>query len=118
MVSFPLFDIVGVAGSSGTELNKTATIKGFRKGKVEGEISTVGKNTKVLGKTEELTKTVIAGIVGFAIGAVITLVFGHNPVTAYTALFRGGFGSVYGLSESLANAVPLILTGPRRSRRS
>ena len=71
----------------------------------------MGKNTKVLGKTEELTKTVIAGIVGFAIGAVITLVFGHNPVTAYTALFRGGFGSVYGLSESLANAVPLILTG-------
>ena len=69
------------------------------------------KGRRVLGKTEELRKTIVAGLVGFAAGAIFVLAFGYNPLTAYTALFRGAFGSVYGFSESLANAIPLILTG-------
>lgn len=69
------------------------------------------RGARLLGKTGELKKTIVAGIVGFVAGAIIILVFGYNPLTAYTALFRGAFGSMYGFSESLANAVPLILTG-------
>jgi simple sugar transport system permease protein len=65
---------------------------------------------RLLGETGELKKTIGAGVVGFAVGAIIILIFGYNPLTAYTALFRGAFGSVYGFSESLANAIPLILT--------
>ena len=59
---------------------------------------------------EELKKTVIAGIIGFVVGAVIILLYGYNPVTAFSALFSGAFGDLYSISESLANAVPLILT--------
>jgi ABC-type uncharacterized transport system permease subunit len=66
---------------------------------------------RLLGRTGELRKTIGAGIVGFAVGAVIILIFGYNPLAAYIALFRGAFGSLYGFAESLANATPLILTG-------
>ena len=52
----------------------------------------------------------IAGLIGLAIGAVIMLVYGYDPVAAYISLFRGSFGSVYSWAESLANATPLILT--------
>ncbi len=36
---------------------------------------------------------------------------GNNPVRAYLALFQGAFGSLYGLTETLVKAIPLILTG-------
>ena len=52
----------------------------------------------------------IAGLIGLAIGAVIMLMYGYDPVAAYISLFRGSFGSVYSWAESLANATPLILT--------
>jgi len=71
----------------------------------------VGKRElRFFGRTEELKKTVIAGIIGFAIGALIILVYGYDPTAAYTALFSGAFGDLYNFSESLANAIPLILT--------
>jgi len=53
---------------------------------------------------------VIAGLIGIAIGAVIMLVYGYDPIAAYSSLFRGSFGSIYSWAESLANATPLILT--------
>ncbi len=68
------------------------------------------RELKFFARAEELNKTVIAGLIGFAIGALIILVYGYDPVTAYTALFSGAFGDVYSFSESLANAIPLILT--------
>jgi simple sugar transport system permease protein len=63
-----------------------------------------------LWRTDELRKTILAGIIGFAVGAAIILLFGYNPLTAFDALIRGAFGDLYSFSESLANAVPLILT--------
>jgi len=45
------------------------------------------------------------------IGAVVMLVTGHNPLTAYGALFSGAFGSTVNLSNTMANAIPLILSG-------
>ncbi|GIS89177.1 MAG: hypothetical protein CM1200mP18_18870 [Gammaproteobacteria bacterium] len=38
------------------------------------------------------------------------VVYGYDPVSAYSSLFRGSFGSFYSWAESLANATPLILT--------
>ncbi len=68
------------------------------------------KRIGVFARSEELKKTVIAGIIGFAVGALIIVIYGYNPIAAYRALFAGAFGDVYGFSESLANATPLILT--------
>jgi ABC-type uncharacterized transport system permease subunit len=62
------------------------------------------------GSTDELKKTVIAGIIGFAAGALIIMLYGYDPIAAFQALFNGAFGDLYGFSESLANATPLILT--------
>ncbi len=62
------------------------------------------------GRIDELKKTVIAGVIGFAVGALIMMLYGYDPISAYTALFIGAFGDSYAFSESLANATPLILT--------
>lgn len=62
------------------------------------------------GRIEELKKTVVAGVIGFAVGALIMILYGYDPISAYTALFSGAFGDLYSFSESLANATPLILT--------
>jgi simple sugar transport system permease protein len=45
-----------------------------------------------------------------AIGLVFSSL-GVDPVYAYQRILRGGFGSLYGLSESLAKSIPLLLTG-------
>jgi simple sugar transport system permease protein len=58
----------------------------------------------------ELNKTILAGVIGFAVGALIIILYGYDPISAYQALFNGAFGDLYSFSESLANAMPLILT--------
>jgi len=62
------------------------------------------------GNIDELKKTILAGAIGFAAGALIMMLYGYDPISAYQALFNGAFGDLYGFSESLANATPLILT--------
>ena len=59
---------------------------------------------------DELAKTIVAGVIGFAVGAVIIKLFGYDPIAAYHALFNCAFGDLYSVSASLANATPLILT--------
>jgi simple sugar transport system permease protein len=59
---------------------------------------------------DELAKTIVAGVFGFAVGALIIKLYGYDPIAAYRALFNGAFGDLYSFSESLANATPLILT--------
>lgn len=43
--------------------------------------------------------------------AVVFRLFGLDPLAAYTRMFRGAFGSVYGLSETLVKAIPLLIIG-------
>ena len=45
------------------------------------------------------------------VSAVILLLIKANPLTAYAYLFKGGFGSVNALSQSLVKATPLLLVG-------
>jgi ABC-type uncharacterized transport system permease subunit len=53
----------------------------------------------------------IAIVISFAIGAIIMLATGNNPVTAFGALLRGAFGGSTELGRTLLNATPLIFTG-------
>lgn len=53
----------------------------------------------------------IAILIAFAIGAVIILATGNNPVAAYAALAKGAFGSQAAIGRTLVNMTPLILTG-------
>ncbi|HBW36614.1 ABC transporter permease [Desulfosporosinus sp. BICA1-9] len=60
---------------------------------------------------EGLVTPFVAIVIAVLIGAVVMLMTGHNPLTAYGALFSGAFGSTVNLSNTMANAIPLILSG-------
>jgi len=57
----------------------------------------------------------VQALIAFAVsmlgGALLLLATGHNPVTAFAALFAGALGSVNNLSECLLKAIPLWLCG-------
>ncbi len=54
---------------------------------------------------------VIAIVIAFAIGALIVLATGNNPVAAYVALLQGAVGDSNAIGRTLLNATPLIFTG-------
>jgi simple sugar transport system permease protein len=58
----------------------------------------------------DLGQSTVALGLGFLIGALLMIVFGYDPVKAYPALLRGGFGSSFAVLESLAFSTPLMLT--------
>jgi len=53
----------------------------------------------------------LAVLAALLIGAVLLLLLGANPISAYGALVAGAFGSVSGLTQSLVKATPLLLVG-------
>ncbi|MBK8046929.1 MAG: ABC transporter permease [Anaerolineales bacterium] len=54
---------------------------------------------------------IAAVLLAFAIGAVLLLALGENPLEAYWTLISGAFGSVAGLAATLTKMTPLILVG-------
>lgn len=50
----------------------------------------------------------VAVLLALAVGALMLLALRVNPLVAYGALFRGGFGSVSGITQTLAKATPLL----------
>lgn len=57
-----------------------------------------------------LAESLLAGVIGLGVGALIMWAWGYNPWPAYRVLFQESFGNAYGLASALANATPLILT--------
>jgi simple sugar transport system permease protein len=53
----------------------------------------------------------IAAVAALAVGAVMLLILGVNPVVAYSALLEGAFGSKNALADTLVKATPLLLVG-------
>ncbi|MBP1990426.1 ABC transporter permease [Paenibacillus eucommiae] len=58
-----------------------------------------------------LLTPLIAVVIGLAVGAVVMLFGGYNPVSGYGALFKGVFGSSYDIGEMVRQVTPLIFTG-------
>lgn len=54
---------------------------------------------------------VIAILFGFLAGAVIMIISGNNPITAYVALVSGIFGTPYDFGETMQRMTPLIFSG-------
>lgn len=46
-----------------------------------------------------------------ALGGVVLALIGHDPLGAYAAIWRGSFGSIDAVGETLVKATPLILIG-------
>ncbi len=51
----------------------------------------------------------VAVFLAFAVGAIILLLQGVNPIEAYQAMIVGAFGSKNGLADTLVKATPLML---------
>jgi ABC-type uncharacterized transport system permease subunit len=62
-------------------------------------------------RTSAVSQSLFAIAVGMIIGAFLMIVFGYDPIKAYYALFNGAFGTIPDFLETLAFAVPLMLTG-------
>lgn len=54
---------------------------------------------------------IISVLLGIIAGAIIMLVSGYNPITGYSALFRGAFGDAYAIGETIRRTTPYILSG-------
>jgi general nucleoside transport system permease protein len=50
-------------------------------------------------------------IVALLIGAIMLVILKADPIAAYAALFKGGFGTSYGWTSTLVKATPLLLVG-------
>ncbi len=58
-----------------------------------------------------LVVTISSLLLALGFGGVVIMAIGVSPLHAYSALLKGGFGNLYGLSESLVKTVPLVLCG-------
>ncbi len=54
---------------------------------------------------------VLAILIALVVGAIMLLLLKANPLTAYGAMVSGVFGSLYGFTQSLVKATPLLLVG-------
>src|SRR5512139_4036989 len=52
---------------------------------------------------------VFATLAALAVGAIILLFLGINPIEAYSAMLEGAFGSANAWAETLVKATPLLL---------
>ena len=59
----------------------------------------------------EALTPVIAVLLALMIGAVMLLALQVNPITAYSALADGAFGSTFAIAQTLVKATPLLLVG-------
>lgn len=59
----------------------------------------------------ELLAPVVSLALALVVIAMLFLALGVNPWIAYQRIFIGAFGSVYGLSETVVKAIPLLLAG-------
>ena len=82
-----------VDGSAGGELDVERLDSGMGR-------ATIGVGTSLL--------AVLAALV---VGAILLIVSGRNPFSAYEALFDGSFGSKFAIGETLARAAPLAIIG-------
>ena len=66
---------------------------------------------KILKKYEDAIYSLAAILLAFLVGAVLIQLSGFSVIKAYTALFNGAFGSVFNLTQTFMNTIPLIFTG-------
>jgi ABC-type uncharacterized transport system permease subunit len=60
-------------------------------------------------RTVSLLLPIFSVLLALLLGALVLLVAGQNPLAVYAAMFRGAWGSWYGLSETLVKTIPLLL---------
>lgn len=59
----------------------------------------------------DIIYSIIAMICSFITAGLFILFMGRSPIEAYSALFKGAFGSVSSIANTLCKSVPLMFTG-------
>lgn len=70
-----------------------------------------GGNPQLLRVAESIAIPIGALIVSGLLFSIFLLVIGQDPVTFFSLVWTGGFGSSFSIQNSLQRAAPLILTG-------
>lgn len=70
----------------------------------------------ILVKNPQVTQTpwwvsVLSVVLAFVFCGVLIAFSGNDPLVVFARMFKGAFGSTYGLSETLLKAIPLLLCG-------
>lgn len=60
-------------------------------------------------KTQQIAVPLISVLLGFVLGAIIMLIFGYDPILAYSGLFKSAFGNIKNIGEIVRSMGPLIL---------
>lgn len=74
-------------------------------------ISIKDKATTYLYKIGETLLPLLSVPVSLLIGTLVLISLKVDPLSAYEAMFKGGFGSVSGITQTLVKATPLLLVG-------
>lgn len=61
--------------------------------------------------TTSFSTSVLAVLIALVVGGLVLLFSGENPLTAYSAMVDGAFGSSFALGETLSRAAPLAIVG-------
>lgn len=53
---------------------------------------------------------ILAILLAFITGAIVLSLTGYSPTLAYSAMFKGAFGNMYGIGQTLSKATPITFT--------
>lgn len=68
-------------------------------------------SSRVATLLRELATPVVSVAIAMGIGSIIMIVAGFDPIAAYLAMLKGGFGGGRQIGETMLRATPLIFTG-------
>jgi simple sugar transport system permease protein len=66
---------------------------------------------QLLNKITDALLPLLSVPLALLIGAIMLLAFDVNPLEAYSALIKGAFGNISGITQTLVKATPLLLVG-------
>ncbi len=69
------------------------------------------RQSEVMSKIMDALLPVFAVLAALAVGAVMLILLGANPLEAFGALLEGAFGSPNALADTVVKATPLLLVG-------
>lgn len=64
-----------------------------------------------VGARQMIAVPLLSALVGIGIGAIFLTITGHNAAKVYSVMAKTSFTTVYGITDTLASATPLILAG-------
>jgi ABC-type uncharacterized transport system permease subunit len=62
-------------------------------------------------RTIDILVPVLSAIFGLIVGAIVMVVSGYDPVSGYTSLLDGMFGTPRAIGETIRTMIPLVLAG-------